>query len=95
MITNIKQYEEAMNFDVDTENISLEDIALIMETVNTVYIDVMMNCLDIKERCRIMNSLTGFMITIANIQMNMIVQGGGIENYAPYAMDEKAKESYN
>lgn len=93
MITNIKQYEEAMNFDVDPENMSIEDIASIMETLNTVYLDVMINCLDIKDRCRIMNSLTGVMFSIANIQMNMIIQGAGCNK--AYPMDERTKEDYN
>lgn len=99
MITNIKQYEEAMNFDVDPENMSIEDIANMMERINMVYMDVMINCLDIKDRCRIMNSLTGVIFTIANIQMNMIVQaqgqGAGFEGYAPFNMDERTKEDYN
>lgn len=93
MITNIKQYEEAMNFDVDPENMSIEDIADFIGTVNMVYMDVMINCLDLKDRCRIMNSLTGIMLTIANIQMNMIVQGAGCTE--AYPMDEKTKEDYN
>lgn len=93
MITNMKQYEEAMDFDVDFENMSIEDIANLIVTVNMVYMDVMINCLDLKDRCRIMNSLTGVMMTIANIQMNMIVQSGGIETMHPIRWMRKQRQT--
>lgn len=90
MITNMKEFEEAMNFEVDPENMSFEDIAELIAKINMVYVDVSRNCLDLQDRCRIMNSLAAIMMTIADIQMGMLA---GCQ--VSFEMDEKTVEGYN
>ena len=100
MITNFKQYVQAMDVELDP-HMSFEDVVETLDRMHEVYYDVMMNVLDLEERTRVFNSMTSLLLNLAYIELSMAASPNepmgqtAYECYAPFEMSDREKEMYN